>query len=166
MKRRESTFRDRLGGPTGPAGSQGQPLRLKEWVDDGRREVDQARQMIEHWLDELQHFLEGPGASRDTEARDRAFCEHTRMVVVAGETLHNLTQILVRWGEVEPPESAWDTELAQRTDSLLAQVAATARSSPYEHNCRERLAYVRQRWRAWCPDFEPLASGGSIGRSG
>ena len=127
---------------------------LDMWVRETLGELRETREMVEFWLKELAYYLEGGGRACEATKRDKAMCERTRMVLVAGETLHNLTSVFVRWSEQPVPASAWDPDLAARADRLLAAAASETRTSPYRENCAERLEYVRSMWPRWCPSLE------------
>ena len=166
MKQSEDAPASGLVAASAARGDSNRDPSFEEWVEGTLTELAQARQMVEHWLGELSHWLEWPDASLDADHRDRALCERTRMVVVAGEVLHSLTRIFVRWSELPAPESAWDAELAARADSLLARAAVEARTDPHKTNCLNRLAYVRGAWSAWCPAFGPPSGARPSGSSG
>lgn len=135
----------------------GQLTALEAWAAQTLVEIRQTRDMVSFWLDELAHYVEGDGQTDEVSLRDRKICERTRMVLVAGETLYNLTRIFVRWSEKPMPETAWDAEIAARTDGLLEGAVRETRTSPYKDNCIERLDYVRSMWPRWCPNFKPEA---------
>ena len=135
----------------------GQLADPETWAAQTLAEIRQTRKMLGFWLDELAHYVEGDGQTDEVKRRDRKICERTRMVLVAGETLHNLTRIFMRWSEQGMPETAWDAETAARTDRLLEAAVREAQTSPYKDNCIERLDYVRGMWSSWCASFEPAA---------
>ena len=127
-------------------------ISLREWCEETAAQIMDARRMLDHWLKELTYYVEGDGTTHPE--REEIICECTRMVVVAGETLHNLTGIFVTWSKKPAPDSVWDPDLAARTDRLLGMAANKVRTSPYSDNCTERLGYVREKWQQWCPRFE------------
>ena len=126
---------------------------LESWSADTLREIAKAREMLVHWVGELSHYAEGPGAGQPES--EKALCECSRMVVVAGETLDNLTRIFTRWADCPVPEGAWDITTAAETDRLLELAARSVTSPPYATNCQIWLAYVRRMWPRWCPAFDP-----------
>ena len=128
---------------------------LNAWIRDTLVDLSETRHMAEFWLRELAHYVEGEGCAVEPGERRKAICERTRMVLVAGETLHNLTRIFVRWSGRPAPEAAWDLQLAALADGLLTSAATITADTEYGGNCAERLEYVRGMWPHWCRGFTP-----------
>ena len=122
---------------------------LATWISEASEELCGKRKRLEFWLGRLEEVMH----SDPSEDRDRLTCELTRMVLVTGDTLHHLTKIFVRWSEQGVPPYAWDVELAERTDRLIAAVTSEVQTSPYRENCEERLVEVSEKWPSWCPDY-------------
>ena len=131
-------------------------LSLPEWKDRVKVNIGDDRSMLEHWLGELDLCVNGKRNLEGVEL-DKTTCECTRMVRVAGRTLHSNTELYkIETKELRVP-GEWDLELAQKTDSLLQKaqemVVTDTEKLRCKMNCRERAEYVREQWREWCPEY-------------
>ena len=132
-------------------------LSLPEWKERVKTNICDNRLMLEHWLHELDLCVNGGREFESQEELDKILCECTRMVRVAGQTLHSNAEIY-RIETKEPHvEAEWDLELARRTDALLQKakeiVVTDTAELRCQSNCRERADFVREQWRYWCNDY-------------
>lgn len=121
------------------------------WDDSVRAEIRHAREMVEHWLDELRFYTEGGG--RIQPEREKKMCEASRMVYIGATTLHSLTDVLKIWSGEESSEGALNPDLARGTDVGLQKAAGEAKTDPYKKDMCARLAELRTAWASWCPAF-------------
>jgi hypothetical protein len=133
------------------------PVPRAKWLESALVAIKQTRNMLEHWLRELEKYVNDEYRLENQEDQDAAICERTRMVVVAGSALHSQTdlcKIETGWDSVE---LEWDLELARRTDAALQKAAEVTRNygddKAYKDNCGKRVLRVRKRWQLWCPEF-------------
>ena len=129
-------------------------LTVEKWKEQVQQEIVDSRRMLEHWLHELDLYTNGSCVLGTQEDQDKAICERTRMVRVAGQTLHSNTEIYKAATKQARVEGEWDRELAEVADNLLqkaAEVVVTNTTElPCKDNCRNRADYLRRCWTEWC----------------
>lgn len=132
-------------------------LSLREWKERVRTKICDNRSMLKHWLGELDLCVNGGREFESQEELDKILCECTRMVRVAGQTLHSNAEIYRIETKESHVEAEWDLELARRTDSLLQKAKDTVVTDTPElrcrSNCGERAGFAREQWSQWCPDY-------------
>ena len=128
-----------------------QRMSLAEWSREYLSQIAETRKHLEHWVQELKRAVEGTIA--DSVQRECSICECTRMVVMAGETLHNSVSIFVTLSGRPAPATGWDANLASRVDAAMARAAKETTTDPYSANSKERFEYVRGKWASWCPQL-------------
>jgi len=125
-----------------------QILEIESWCGAMLESIRTKRQDLERWIKGLSHYLEGDGAA-DLNKEENV-CQHARMVVMDGATLHCLTNMYVLLSRRPAPPEAWDAELAAEADRLLAEAPGAIVKHPlWRASCDERLAYARTQWTEW-----------------
>ncbi len=114
--------------------------------------VDEARQGLDVWIDELEKRLRAISAP-GSEKQERRICEATRMNLVFGRYLHFLT-LVVLGNELPRPSKAWDQNTAAKALDLFqkAEVAITKDVGRRER-ITSRLVELKAAIGDWCPGF-------------
>ena len=153
-------------------------LTFEEWKVKALREIADTRTVLEHWVDELDVYLNEPnhdGVPKSEFLRQKGVCERTRMVYLFGGCLHSQVYLFKMDTKQPKVDGEWDLGLASQLDCLLEKAAENTedwtdedlakREEPgiaaeykgknmtFKTNCRDRLIRVRGEWDAWCRAF-------------
>lgn len=120
---------------------------LSTWSENMLAEISDCRAMLDYWLD----YLKNLAVAEDevSPQQQQSMCECTRMILVAGETLHGHVKIFMTWSDQPAPDCAWSAELVDEAIDTLSRAATKAAGSPYSENIKQRLTYICSKRHEW-----------------